>query len=60
MSHLRKKHGQRKDKKNERMREDVADRKATQHEPKPTTDQHDVVDYKPGSQRDANRRHMGG
>lgn len=55
MSHDRKKGGQRKDKKNERMREDVAFRKAMAHPPKPTTDQGDVMDYKPGSPSDANR-----
>jgi hypothetical protein len=60
MSHPRKKGGQRKDKKNERMREDVAQRKAEHQDDRPTTDQHDVVDYKSGSHSDANRRHMGG
>jgi hypothetical protein len=60
MSHPRKKGGQRKDKKNERMREDVGFRKAMQHDEKPSTDQHDVVDYKSGSHNDANRRHIGG
>lgn len=54
MSHDRKKGGERKDKKNERMREDVAFRKAHGH-PRPTTDQKDIVDYKPGSAGDENR-----
>ena len=54
MAHARKKGGERKDKKNERMREDVAVRKSMAH-PHPTTDQKDIVDYKPGSQGDDNR-----
>lgn len=55
MAHTRKKDGQRKDKKNERMREGVAERH--EHElAKRSTDQHDIVSYKPGSQRDDNRR----
>jgi hypothetical protein len=56
MSHLRKKDGHRKDKKNERMREDVAFRKSMAHEPKPTNDQSDIVDYKQGGADDANRQ----
>jgi hypothetical protein len=55
MAHTRKKGGVRKDKKNERMREDIAER----HDRaivRPTTDQHDIVSYKPGSQRDDNRQ----
>jgi hypothetical protein len=54
MSHPRKKGGVRKDKKNERMREDVSERKANAHE-KRTTDQVDIIDYKSGSANDANR-----
>ena len=56
MSHLRKKDGQRKDKKNERMRESEAYRKAMAHEARPTTDQNDIVSYKSGSHSDDNRR----
>lgn len=51
MSHERKKNGQRKDKKMERMREDVVQR----HEnavPKVTNDQKDVQTFKPGSRGD--------
>jgi hypothetical protein len=55
MSHERKKDGHRKDKKMERMREAVADRKAHQTTEAHHTDQPDVVDYKPGSHSDANR-----
>lgn len=57
MSHERKKDGQRKDKKNERMREDVALRHATAKPPKPETDQLDIQTYKPGSAGDQNRTH---
>lgn len=56
MSHERKKDGQRKDKKNERMREDVALRKAMAEPPRPTHDQVDIVDYKQGSHSDTNRQ----
>lgn len=52
MAHHRKKGGVRKDKKLERMREDVEERKANAAEPTPESDQHDVVPYKMGSQRD--------
>lgn len=55
MSHPRKKHGERKDKKNERMREDVALRKAHAQEPNPTSDQPDVMNFKPGGPSDSNR-----
>ena len=55
MAHTRKKAGIRKDKKNERMREDLAMRKAMAKPAHPTTDQGDVMDYKPGSASDANR-----
>lgn len=53
--HHRKKGGQRKDKKMERMREGESFNKGMAHEPKPTTDQWDVMPYKPGSERDDNR-----
>jgi len=55
MAHTRKKGGVRKDKKNERMREDVASREAMAKPPHPTADQKDIVDYKPGSASDQNR-----
>lgn len=54
MAHTRKKDGQRKDKKNERMREDVQQR----HEnaaPKVSHDQKDIQTHKPGSQGDRNQ-----
>jgi len=55
MSHeRRKKQGQRKDKKVERMRLDVAERKANAH-PHPTTDQKDLQTFKPGSAGDRTR-----
>ena len=56
MAHKRKKGGERKDKKLERMREDIATRKseATGH---PTTDQGDIMNYKPGAADDSNRQH---
>ena len=55
MSHERKKHGERRDKKNERMRE-AREERATEHVEAPhRTDQADVVTYKPGSARDDNR-----
>ena len=54
MAHPRKKGGVRKDKKNERLHEDLAARKAKAHE-HPTTDQADIVTYKPGSAEDFNR-----
>lgn len=57
MSHPRKKGGERKDKKNERMREDVSIRKMWAHDPKPTTDQGDVQAFKPGAADDSNRHH---
>jgi len=56
MSHPRKKGGERKDKKNQRMREDVAQRHAEAGEPGPSTDQPDIVTYKPGHQSDHNRQ----
>ncbi len=56
MSHPRKKGGERKDKKNERMHEAIEVRKLNAHDPTPTTDQPDIVTYKPGSQGDHNRQ----
>lgn len=56
MAHIRKKHGERKDKKNERMHEAVEYRKAIAQEPHPTTDQKDVVSYKSGGPSDKNRQ----
>jgi hypothetical protein len=51
MSHERKKGGVRKDKKVERMREDIAKRKS-EAKPKKTTDQWDIQVQKPGSASD--------
>ena len=56
MAHTRKKAGARKDKKNERMKEDLAWRKAMAKPPHPTTDKGDIMDYKPGSASDNNRQ----
>lgn len=58
--HERKKGGERKDKKVKRMAESVEMRHALSdaREKRPTSDQHDIVDYKPGSGGDANRRHI--
>lgn len=56
MSHLRKKGGVRKDKKNERMREDVTIRKMWAHDPKPQSDQPDIQSFKPGGADDRNRQ----
>jgi hypothetical protein len=55
MAHERKKSGERKDKKNERMRESVGERK-DKEQPHPTTDQKDIQTFKPGSQGDRNRQ----
>lgn len=52
--HERKKGGQRKDKKNERMREAVAERHEQQAPDKPTHDQKDVQAFKPGAPSDRN------
>ncbi|MBS1717611.1 MAG: hypothetical protein JSS72_07755 [Armatimonadetes bacterium] len=52
MAHNRKKGGQRKDHKLEKMHKAVAERKANAHEPKPQTDQPDIQDFKPGSRSD--------
>jgi len=54
MAHPRKKGGVRKDKKNERLHEDLAARKAAAH-PHKTTDKGDFVNYKPGGPDDSNR-----
>lgn len=54
MSHDRKKGGERKDKKNERMRESVEFRKEMA-QPHPSTDQPDLQSYKPGHPGDRNR-----
>jgi hypothetical protein len=62
MPHERKKHGVRKDKKNERMRDARTERAEEFVEHPHLTDQADVVTYKPGSARDRNRhipRHIG-
>ncbi|HMS55653.1 MAG TPA: hypothetical protein PKA27_09665 [Fimbriimonadaceae bacterium] len=58
--HERKKGGERKDKKVKRMVESVEMRHGLgeTHEKRPSTDQQDIVDYKPGSGGDANRRHI--
>jgi hypothetical protein len=53
--HDRKKGGQRKDKKMERMHEDVDRRHQAAHPPKPTHDQVDHMHYKPGGPSDHNR-----
>jgi len=55
MSHTRKKGGQRKDKKVERMHEAEEYRHAVAEPPKPSNDQKDVVTYKPGGPGDKNR-----
>jgi hypothetical protein len=52
MAHERKKHGMRKDKKNERMREDVAERKASSKKQPHKSDQKDIQSYKPGGPTD--------
>lgn len=51
-SNRKKKDGQRKDKKNARMREDVQRRHENEGEPKPSTDQKDIQTFKPGSAGD--------
>ncbi len=55
MSHDRKKDGQRKDKKNARMREDVAFRHVMAKPIKPSTDQGDIQAFKPGAADDDTR-----
>lgn len=54
MAHTRKKDGERKDKKNERMREDLKERQESATA-KVSTDQKDVQTHKPGSQGDRNQ-----
>lgn len=51
----KKKDGQRKDKKNARMREDVQRRRENEVPAGPNTDQPDIVTYKPGSRGDRNQ-----
>jgi len=53
-SDRKKKGGERKDKKNARMREDVQRRRETEGETGGSTDQPDIVKYKPGSREDRN------
>lgn len=55
MSHLGKKAGERKDKKQERMRASVLKRHEAAQPPRPTTDQWDVQAFKPGGPTDRNR-----
>lgn len=55
MHERKKKDGQRKDKKMERMREDVQARKEQGAAPRPTTDEKDIINYKSGSQGDRNQ-----
>jgi hypothetical protein len=57
MAHTRKKGGERKDKKNERMREGEAWRHAMAPPPRPTNDQRDIQEFKPGAADDQNRQH---
>jgi hypothetical protein len=54
-SDRKKKGGERKDKKNARMREDVQQRRENEGEPGSETDQPDVVKFKPGSRKDQNQ-----
>lgn len=56
MSHAdrKKKGGERKDKKNARMREDVQRRRENESPPGPETDKPDIQKHKPGSQGDRN------
>jgi hypothetical protein len=51
----KKKDGQNTGKKNERMREAVRERKAHAQPPRPSTDQPDIQDFKPGSASDRTR-----
>lgn len=55
MAHTRKKDGERKDKKQERMHEAVKERKV-EADHKTTTDKGDIINYKPGSAEDSNRQ----
>jgi hypothetical protein len=54
MHDRKKKDGQRKDKKNARMREDEAKRQANA-EPHVSSDQKDIQTFKPGARNDRNR-----
>jgi hypothetical protein len=55
MHERKKKDGQRKDKKMERMRDAVAERKENAAPAKPSTDQGDIQSFKPGGADDKNR-----
>jgi hypothetical protein len=52
----KKKQGERKDKKRERMRKAVQQRQARAGAVRPSSDQADLVRYKPGSLQDRNRQ----
>jgi hypothetical protein len=52
MAHIRKKHGERKDKKNARMREAEEYKAGSAGPDQPTTDQWEVQTYKPGGPTD--------
>ena len=54
MSHERMKDGERKDKKNARMREAVAERKEHGSKEEHKSDQSDIQDFKPGGADDRN------
>ena len=54
MSHERKKDGKRKDKKMAKMREGEEARHETAPEKQPTTDETDIITYKPGRTGDHN------
>jgi hypothetical protein len=54
-SDRKKKGGERKDKKNARMREDVQQRRENEGDLGQETDQADVVKYKTGSRKDQNQ-----
>lgn len=51
----KKKGGERKDKKNARMREDVQRRRENEDPKGPSSDQADIIDYKRGSRGDRNQ-----
>ena len=52
----KKKGGERKEKKTARMREDVQRRHENEQGPKPSTDQKDIMTFKPGSAKDRTTR----
>ncbi|MFY9233945.1 MAG: hypothetical protein WAO58_05720 [Fimbriimonadaceae bacterium] len=52
----KKKGGERKDKKNERMREAVQARHEAEGKPRPTSEQPDIQDHKPGQAGDTTVR----